>query len=221
MDPINPWVDANEVRRLAERLLTPSSQPDPNVRDAGFDAGFIGFASERQSYAPPAFTPASPPAPPAPPAPRAPVPEVMIPTPPPAPPAAPSPFEAVVEPRTTVRGPFLDRITRFRDWFVNEFAATGIFILDREGSVIFDESGNARLHSLARNLALASRKPGGPPANVHLKIGTRATLEVIPVETAYGYLVLGAIVPEILPPAAIAEVMDSLMRAASPPPQGA
>ena len=217
MDPINPWVDANEVRRLAERLLTPPSQPDVTVRDAGFDAGFIGFASERAAYAPPAFTPPPPP----PPAPRPAIPEVMVPTPPPAPPAAPSPFEAVVEPRTTVRGPFLDRITRFRDWFVNEFAATGIFILDREGSVIFDESGNARLHSLARDLALASRKPGGPPANVHLKIGTRATLEVIPVETAYGYLVLGAIVPEILPPAAIAEVMDALMKAASPPPQGA
>lgn len=213
MDPINPWVDANEVRRLAERLLTPSSQPDPNVRDAGFDAGFIGFASERASYAQPAFTP------PAPPVSRPAVPEVTIPTPPPAPPA-PSPFEAVIEPRTTVRGPFLDRITRFRDWFVSEFGATGIFILDREGAVIFDESGNARLHSLARNLALASRKPGGPPANVHLKIGTRATLEVIPVETAYGYLVLGAIVPETLPPAAIAEVMDALMKAASPPPQG-
>lgn len=214
MDPINPWVDANEVRRLAERLLAPSSQPDPIARDAGFDAGFIGFASERPSYAPPA-----PPSPPAPPVVRPPVPEVMVPAPPPVPPP-PSPFEAVVEPRTTVRGPFLDRITRFRDWFVSEFAATGIFILDREGSVIFDESGNARLHSLARNLALASRKPGSPPANVHLKIGTRATLEVIPVETAYGYLVLGAIVPETLPPAAIAEVMDSLVKAASPPPHG-
>ena len=213
MDPINPWVDANEVRRLAERLLTPSSQPDPTVRDAGFDAGFIGFASERTSYTPPAFTP------PAPPAARPPVPEVMVPTPPPAPPV-PSPFEAVIEPRTTVRGPFLDRITRFRDWFVSEFSATGIFILDREGAVIFDESGNGRLHSLARNLALASRKPGGPPANVHLKIGTRATLEVIPVETAYGYLVLGAIVPDTLPPAAIAEVMDSLVKAASPPQGG-
>lgn len=221
MDPINPWVDANEVRRLAERLLTPSSQPDPTIRDAGFDAGFIGFATERAAYSPPAFTP-PPLSPPPPPAPRPAVPEVMVSAPPPPAPAAlPSPFEAVVEPRTTVRGPFLDRITRFRDWFVSEFAATGIFILDREGSVIFDESGNGRLHSLARNLALASRKPGSPPANVHLKIGTRATLEVIPVETAYGYLVLGAIVPETLPPAAIAEVMDALVKAASPPPQGA
>lgn len=225
MDPINPWVDANEVRRLAERLLIPSSQPDPNVRDAGFDSEFIGFASERPS------APLQPP-----PAPRPPAPEITVPAYPappvtqaaPVPSAAPaaptpspaSPFQAVVEPRTTVRGPFLDRITRFRDWFVNEFSATGMFLLDREGSVIFDESGNTRLHSLARNLALASRKPGSPPANVHLKIGTRATLEVIPVETAYGYLVLGAIVPDTLPPAAIAEVMDALVKAASPPPQG-
>ena len=119
--------------------------------------------------------------------------------------------------RKIVRGPFLDRITRFRDWFAAEFSATGIFILDREGAVIFDENGNEKLHSLARNLAIASRKPGAPPANVRLKIGTRATLEVIPVDTAYGYLVLGAIVPEVLLPPAIAAVMDGLGRAASPP----
>lgn len=209
MDPINPWVDANEVRRLAERLLTPSSQPDPTVRDAGFDAGFIGFASER-AYAAPAARPATTEV-----AATAPAPISVTASVPP----VPSPFEAVIEPRTTVRGPFLDRITRFRNWFVSEFSATGIFILDREGAVIFDDSGNGRLHSLARNLALASRKPGSPPANVHLKIGTRATLEVIPVETAYGYLVLGAIVQDTLPPAAIAEVMDALVKAASPPTQ--
>src|SRR5690606_5162805 len=97
------------------------------------------------------------------------------------------------------------------------FSATGIFILDREGSVIFDESGNDKLHSLARNLALASRKPGAPPSNVRLKIGTRATLEVIPVDTAYGYLVLAAIVPDTLPPSSVAAVMDGLARAAAPP----
>lgn len=208
MDPINPWVDAAEVRRLAERLLAPAHQPDPSIRDAGFDAHFIGYASGGPSCPTPVVTP--PPLPPV-------TIERTVNPPPITAASISSPFQPIVESRTVVRGPFLDRITRFRDWFASEFSATGIFILDREGSVIFDENGNEKLHSLARNLALASRKPGAPPANVRLKIGTRAILEVIPVDTAYGYLVLAAIVPDILLPPAISSVMDGLSRAASPP----
>jgi hypothetical protein len=213
MNPINPWVDADEVRRMAERLLAPAHQPDPGIRDAGFDSGFIGYASGAPVNTLP---PQAAPAPVAPPPPPVTIERTV--TPPPASAdAISSPFQTVTESRTVARGPFLDRITRFRDWFATEFSATGIFILDREGAVIFDENGNEKLHSLARNLALASRKPGAPPANVRLKIGTRAILEVIPVDTAYGYLVLAAIVPDILLPPAVAAVMDGLARAASPP----
>jgi hypothetical protein len=99
----------------------------------------------------------------------------------------------------------------------HHFAATGIFILDRDGAVIFDESQHGKLHFLARSLALTSRRPGSPAGNVHVKIGTSATLEVIPVETPYGWLVLGAGVPEALPPAAITAVMDALTKIAAPP----
>lgn len=213
MNPINPWVDADEVRRMAERLLAPAHQPDPGIRDAGFDAGFIGYASGAPASTPP---PQPAPAPAAPPPPHVTIERTVTPAPTDGD-AISSPFHTVTESRTVARGPFLDRITRFRDWFAREFSATGIFILDREGAVIFDENGNEKLHSLARNLALASRKPGAPPANVRLKIGTRAILEVIPVDTAYGYLVLAAIVPDILLPPAIASVMDGLAKAASPP----
>ena len=118
---------------------------------------------------------------------------------------------------STARGPFLDRIQRFRDWMHHHFAATGMFLLDREGAVIFDESNHGRLHFLARSLALASRRPGSSAGNVHIKIGAGATLEVIPVETAYGCLVLGAVVPESLPPAAVTAVMEALCQVASPP----
>ena len=75
----------------------------------------------------------------------------------------------------------------------HNFSATGIFILDREGAVVFDESHHGRLHFLARSLALASRRPGASAGNVHVKIGAGATLEVIPVETAHGGLVLGLV----------------------------
>ncbi len=204
MDPINPWLDPVEVRRMAERLMKPARDTSVTVTDAGFDEAFIGYASERSPVIvkQPSGTPLTAENP-----------------------AAPSPTEPFqnAEPgpiTSSARGPFLDRIHRFRDWMRHNFAATGIFILDREGAVIFDESNHGRLHFLARSLALASRRQRASGGNVHVKIGAGATLEVIPVDTAYGCLVLGAVVSESLPPAAVSAVMEALSLVASPPPQG-
>jgi hypothetical protein len=203
MDPIYPWLDPVEVRRLADRLMRPNSEPSVAVADAGFDEAFVGFASAQ-----PARVVESPPSPPPPqPVREVPAPPVGIPV-----PAAPQAQNSFI-----ARGPFLDRITRFRDWMHHNFAATGIFILDREGAVIFDESNHGRLHFLARSLALASRRPGASAGNVHVKIGAGATLEVIPVETAYGCLVLGAVVPDSLAPASVVAVMEALSLVAAPP----
>lgn len=213
MDPVNPWLDPVEVRRLAERLIRPVRDNALTVADAGFDDAFVGYAGGKPSPAPaaPPFIPARvvepsdepPPLPERPPVP-----------PPAASPPPPAPEPAVT---TSVRGPFLDRIQRFRDWMHHHFSATGIFILDREGAVIFDESNHGRLHFLARSLALASRRPGSSSSNVHVKIGAAATLEVIPVDTAYGTLVLGAVVPESLQPNAVSAVMEALSQVAAPP----
>lgn len=201
MDPINPWLDPVEVRRLAERLMKPNREPAAPLADAGFGEGFVGYASDpvSQPIAPPPLPPQV----------------IHAPAAPPAPPANNPPPRA--ESPTIARGPFLDRISRFRDWMRHNFSATGIFILDREGAVIFDESNHGRLHFLARSLALASRRPGASAGNVHVKIGVGATLEVIPVETAYGSLVLGAVVPEALDPPAVLAVMQALAQVASPP----
>ena len=200
MDPINPWLDPAEVRRLAERLMKPDREPSLTAADAGFDDGFVGFASEQ---APSTFTPARVVAH------EQPLPVATIVQPPPV--EVPSADVLV-----GARGPFLDRINRFRDWMRQNFSATGIFILDREGAVIFDESKHGRLHFLARSLALASRRPGASAGNVHVKIGAGATLEVIPVETAYGCLVLGAVVPDSLPPPSVMAVMAALSQVAAP-----
>lgn len=210
MNPITPWLDPEEVRQLAAKLLAPHpAAPDPRAHEAGFDAAFVGFAPVRQTVA-------------APPPGRAPV--VAVSAPPLAPPETVPPAPPVVataqDPQLVARGPFLDRIGRFRDWLHHHFDASGVFILDREGFVIFDESGHGKLHFLARSLALTSRRPGNPAGNVHVKIGTNATLEVVPVETPYGWLVLGAVVPEPMPPAAIAVVIDALTQVAAPPVSG-
>lgn len=201
MDPVNPWLDPAEVRRLADRLMQPNHEPGMTVADAGFGEGFVGYAPDQPAH------PATPP-------PLAPQEMIREPAAVVSPPPRP-------ESPATARGPFLDRISRFRDWMRHHFAATGIFILDREGAVIFDESNHGRLHFLARSLALASRRPGAQAGNVHVKIGAGATLEVIPVETAYGCLVLGAVVAEALTPTSVADVMEALSQVASPPAENA
>ena len=216
MDPIYPWLDPVEVRRLAEGLMKPGRETPLTISDAGFDEAFVGYASDRT-------TPPAAPISPAPLQAAPPPPTIEVPPPPVSAPAAPEPTPEPVaaEPapspgQTSARGPFLDRITRFRDWMRHQFSATGIFILDREGSVIFDESTHGRLHFLARSLALASRRPGSSGGNVHVKIGAGATLEVIPVDTAYGCFVLGAVVPESLSPASVNAVMEALSQVAAP-----
>jgi hypothetical protein len=211
MDPIYPWLDPVEVRRLAERLMKPNREPATTVVDAGFDDGFVGYAAGQNPSEVPPATPAFQPPPL-----QAITPQISEPVQVPVAPPIATAHETAENP-TTARGPFLDRITRFRDWMRHNFSATGIFILDREGAVIFDETSHGRLHFLARSLALASRRPGTSTGNVHVKISAAATLEVIPVETAYGCLVLGAVVPESLTPASVAAVMEALTLVASPP----
>ena len=224
MDPINPWLDPVEVRRLAERLMRPELAPAAPPVEAGFGERFEGFAKTTQAATPvvaPAAQPSQTPAPAAPPR------EVLTPAPParetpapaPAPPPAAAPAPAPMPPADAgaqARGPFPSRLQSFRQWMQTNFGASGIFILDREGAVIFDESSHGRLHFLARSLAMASRRPGSSAGNVHVKIGAGATLEVIPVDTPYGCLVLGAVVPEALDPAAVSAVMEALVRSASP-----
>jgi hypothetical protein len=205
MDPVNPWLDPSEVRHLAEQLLRPVAPARLSAADPGFDASFVGFTSgaavhvvpeemspariiERQvepeyELSPPVAAAVSQPA------------EVPEP-----PPTAPS------------RTRFLQRVYIFRDWLAKNFKAKDIFILDREGKVIFDESGHGRLHFMARNLAIASRGSG----NIHVKIGPSAILEVIPCETPYGRIVLGALVPDSLPADHIQTITEVLIQTASP-----
>ncbi len=253
MDPINPWLDPAEVRRLAERLMVPPREAALNVGDPGFDGDFVGYDAstrihptppsqtvspsapesplpEAESYrfqaAPPRATdPVPPPEPdheeaasPSSTEPERHEPEAADPSPPPAdhpPPPTPADASSPVE-TNGERGPFLERVKHFRNWMHEQFSATGIFILDREGSVIFDESGHGRLHFMARSLALASRRPGATGGNVHVKVGAGATFEVIPVDTAYGCLVLGAVVPQSLSPVSVTAVMEALAMIASP-----
>lgn len=194
MNSVSQWIDPVEVRRLAEGLMMHSKAPASPVtlEDAGFDADFVGFASapllESSALAPQNPSPLL-------------TPIVDAPT-------RPAPIPAETS--------FPEKIQHFRNWMRQHYAATDLFILDREGNVIFDESGHGRLHFLARSLAITSRRESAPIANVHLKITADSSVEIIPAATAHGWLVLGIVVTQALSTSSIAAVVAELSKISAP-----
>lgn len=194
MDPVNPWLDPAAVRHLAEQLLRPVAPAHPSAADLGFDDSFIGFISAEvatPALEPPSSAPFS-----------APLPTLSVPPPPQA-----------IQPAISApsRTQFLQRLDIFRDWLAKHYQATDIFLLDREGKSIFDESDHGRFHFMARNLASSTRAT----ENVHIKIGPAAILELIPCETPFGHIILGAMVADALPAAQIDTITKFLIQTAS------
>ena len=194
MDSLHPWIDTDEVRRLAARLMKPSHNPEVAMTDAGFDEGFVGFdvdsPASKTTEAVADFQEHSPIT-------IAPVP-VMVPVP-----------EMTA---ATPREPYDERFHAFHNWMSAQFSVSEIFILDSQGEVIFNSGVHDRLCSLVRGLASAPHKP---TANVRLKITATRTLEIIPVEITSGRILLGALVPKALSVVAVQSVMTELAKTAN------
>ena len=107
------------------------------------------------------------------------------------------------------------KIQRFSDWVKQHHSAKGVFILDHEGSVIFDESGHGQFHFLVRSLALAPRRVETSLEQVHLKIAAGVILEIIPFATAQHPLFLGLMIPEALAPAALSTIREAFVEVTS------
>lgn len=199
---------------MAEMLLRPVRQPVATVVEAGFDEAFVGFTGAQ----PP---PATEPAPPTPDSvTRAARQTTREPSPVSAPAPAPLDHPPVAEGEASSgasSGPFLERIQRFHAWLEAGFGAAGTFILDRHGAVLFDAGGFSHLQFMARSLAKTSNATSGHAHNVHVKVGGQAVLEVIPVETPYGRLVISLVVPAALPADGVDRIRGALVAAATPP----
>lgn len=211
MDPLNPWLDPVEVRHLAEQLLRPVAQARLAANNPGFDETFVGFADAPKQD--PAYKAPAPPAETPPPSQQEAAPLPSTPSPEHEPKVAQERAEKPAEEASPPsRSRFLERVEILRDWLAKNFEARDIFILDREGKVIFDESIHGRLHFMARNLAATSSGFG----NIHVKIGPGAILEVIPSDTPYGHIVLGMLLPESLSQQHVKVIGEVLLQAASP-----
>lgn len=269
MDPIDSWVDAAAVRKLAASLVAPSLQAEETPAES-YGPAFVGF--ERSPTPPAAVVPA--PAPPSPQpttaeasppakvesqaraalagarqqaerggilapaqaqtpaaqsAPVAEAPEPRVPAPTAQPSPAPEPHirtEATpqqTKPLASPRGLFMERLRLYGDWLHQSVGVKAFFVADREGELLIDEVHSLKLLQVARTLAHASwaanRQAGGgsPGASLHVKLGAESVLEVLPVSTHYGPLILALVVPGLLPTATVQVVASSLQKAVNTP----
>lgn len=285
MDPLQPWLDAKEVRRLAEGLLAPPPEVEESAVDAAYGEVFEGFASKGDAGAAAGVHQAPQPvttfehqkttaprevqdaakseAPEKKSEPAAPaalktdspfqisadqnhletdviaakrdaqadnevpghekVPEKTATSPSPDAKSAPvSGQENDEELELKPRGPFLSRISQFSQIIRRDMGARAMFLIDVNGQILFDEVENPKLIQVARTLANASqranRQSAGAAAvgNLHVKIGASSTLEVIPVDSRYGLLILGVIFSGPIGALRVMQVADELHRTIEP-----
>lgn len=278
MDPINPWVDTQAVRKLAESLLMPVDQAVHSTVETCFGDEFVGFAGTdissptaapvreapaarapgttgreaphplreqaRESLAgarqraeqgglldrfpapdrpethsePASTSPGAAPTTPAPPSRGETVPEPLTPDPRAATAVTDHPgatVEAPPSPPATVQAPFVERLHAYGQWLRSAVEAKAFFVTDRDGNVLMDQVRSPKLLQVARTLAqashTASRHAGaGAVGSLHVKLGASSILEVLPVETSYGPLVLGIVVPGVLGTAAVPVISKGL-----------
>ena len=243
MDPIEPWIDAEAVRRLARQLTAPAGKGVPNqAGDPGFGPGFEGFIEGKEHRAEPTPAPAAP-ADPHRPMPKAEVSQAVAQEPARQAESAeafhaqavpvvtrhsddePKPFlinqpGKAAQPRplesSGERGPLVARMERFRQWLAEKVDARGMFVLDRDGNPVVDDPVYGKLHFLARSLAQAYRPADGGAGNVHVKIGSDSYLAVVPVRTDFGSLVLGTVLPKPLEAAAVDAIARGLEQSLRP-----
>jgi len=185
MDPINPWLDPGETRRMAEQLRGPARQPITSPDEAGFDDSFVGFSGMDAG-------PAEEPPPQAESAASAKVPDparVLEPV------SEPTPAPAVPD------APAVASCPNF-GWLCEGFGATGHFIFREDGELVCDDGKYGAYHFLARDLA----RTRGAGQHVRVRILADAVLEILPVETQGGLSWLGIVVPEPLSPESLRQI---------------
>ncbi len=214
MDPIAPWLDRDELRRLAEALIAqPPEGDDPRAPETYGDS-FEGFAEADAKPSEPDETGPAPEQTTAASGGEAQAREALS--------AAraiaargglladgdstsgPAPAAAAPSSRPA-RVPFVERLQTFGSWLREGISTATWFLLDREGRVLADEVHSAKLHQVAGTLARASRTAtrqagGSAVTGLRVRIGPEQTMEVVPINTRFGPLVLGVIVPRPLPP---------------------
>lgn len=165
MDPINPWIDPGETRRMAERLMVPSRMPVAAPEDTGFDDSFVGFSDpepEQDRQVQNQRSPADPAA------------------------SEPDATERKVAGRADESA-----FAEHRKMLLERFSAIASFMVDPQGELIFSDGDFENFHFIVRDLA----KSSSPPIDVRLKVGAKAILEAMPLEGDGGFYWLAIVLP--------------------------
>ena len=97
----------------------------------------------------------------------------------------------------------IERLVPFGGWLHEALGSHSYFLLERTGEVLVDEIKSEKLHHLARTLAQAAftaKRQAGTAAvgNLHIKIKQGEVLEVVPVNTREGLLIMGILLAKPL-----------------------
>jgi hypothetical protein len=222
MNTIHPWLDTDEVKRLAERLMQPQAAPPLSPDEPAFDRSFEGFSltdgklvanpPARSSFAHPQPLPSRPTAAAAPWQAVASAPLVPAAEQPQAAPRATARSEDIPAPAQVMAS---TAVNDFGIWVHAMFSATELFILDDQGKLIFGEETQRHLPALARTMAIPPHPSAQMPSHVHIKIGARSTLAILPATTAHGNVVIGMILPQSIDSAAARSIVSRLESALS------
>ncbi len=183
MDPINPWIDPGETRRMAERLMLPAREPVVIPEEAGFDDSFVGFSgtpAEAQDDAVRADgkdagkredEKASP------------------------------VVDEQADSTAAAAPPDDPEVARRWDRLRGRFDGAAFFLCDANGKMACAAGGHEGLHPIARDYARA-----GAAHPVRLRVRSNAVLELVPIRLDAGNLCLGIVVSAPLKPDEITEI---------------
>jgi len=176
MDPINPWIDPNETRRMAERLMLPPREPVQAPEDTGFDESFVGFSDPVVALIEPENT--------------SPIQEEAA--------TEVTSIEAVEAPAEDEVQAYAVHRAMLRD----QFGAIGAFLVAGDGSSFFNEGDYGAFRFIGRELA----SNGAKPDHVRVKVGAAEVLELIPIHGESGSACLGVVFPNPLPPESVGQI---------------
>jgi len=199
MDYVQSWLDAKEVRRMAEDLMTPAPVDGASVMDAGFGEDFEGFGNSSCSDHVEDLSPQE--LPQERPARKSPLAEAqrvakgsgMLGH------AAQLDGAVVSGQKSKPRGLSFDRLSEFSLIVRENLGARAMFLLDSDGQVIIDEVKNPKLIQVARTMTNASYTAhrqsveSAVVGNFHVKIAAAITLEVVSMQCRDGILTLGVL----------------------------
>ncbi len=192
-DPIQSWVDVDEVKRLAAELTAPSTQSVKQASDstptqeAAVNAG-ASLADARSKADKSGVIAKKTPVTPLPP---------QVSSRPPERPVLMTPGQ---EPLVEVRpkqDPFHVRLQDYANWLRSETGGQGVFVFDGHHKILFDELDDPRIAEAVKILGasqqIMSKKKDGDPSSLCLEIENGRVLSIVSAVTERGLLTAGII----------------------------